>query len=195
MITNTDYVSSWKSKGLSAKSIKPPTISNNRLNPELDYYGAKTGAEFYECCLKQNKVTFDYGKIVNIYIKYEIIKVANINGNRNSNLIIQNALFEAVSLTKNIDIGKYKYSGYGIAFDKRSLFSHSSSRDGQNVIIFGVDMSSSTKIDNRKKDIFILGKGPMQGLEHILSVGKGPIQGLEHTLSVEKMYLILARIV
>ena len=56
-------------------------------------------------------------------------------------------------------------------------------------------MSSSTKIDNRKKDIFILGKGPMQGLEHILSVGKGPIQGLEHTLSVEKMYLILARIV
>ena len=98
-------------------------------------------------------------------------------------------------MTKNVDIGKYKYSGYGIAFDKRSLFSRSSSRDGQNVIIFGVDMSSSTKIDNRKKDIFILGKGPMQGLEHILSVGKGPIQGLEHTLSVEKMYLILARIV
>ena len=27
-------------------------------------------------------------------------------------------------------------------------------------------MSSSTKIDNRKKDILILGKGPTQGLEH-----------------------------
>ena len=25
VITNTDYVSSWKSKGLSAESIKPPT--------------------------------------------------------------------------------------------------------------------------------------------------------------------------
>ena len=37
-------------------------------------------------------------------------------------------------------------------------------------------MSSSTKIDNKKKDIFIL--------------GKGPTQGLEHTLSVEKMYSI-----
>ena len=119
VITNTDYVSSWKSKGLSAKSIKPPTISNNRLNPELDYYGAKTGAEFYECCLKQNKVTFDYGKIVNIYIKYEIIKVANINGNRNSNLTIQNALFEPVSLTKNVDIDKYRYSGCGIGIDRR----------------------------------------------------------------------------
>ena len=35
-------------------------------------------------------------------------------------------------------------------------------------------MSSSTKIDNRKKDILIL--------------GKGPTQELEHTLSAEKMY-------
>ena len=37
-------------------------------------------------------------------------------------------------------------------------------------------MSSSTQIDNRKKDILI----------H----GKGPTQGLEHTLSAEKMYSI-----
>ena len=37
-------------------------------------------------------------------------------------------------------------------------------------------MSSTTKIDNRKKDILIL--------------GKGPTQGLEHTLSAEKMYSI-----
>ena len=29
-------------------------------------------------------------------------------------------------------------------------------------------MSSSTKIDNRKKDSLILGKGPAQGLEHTL---------------------------
>ena len=36
---------------------------------------------------------------------------------------------------------------------------------GQNIIIFGVDMSSSAHIDNKKKDILILGKGPTQGLE------------------------------
>ena len=35
---------------------------------------------------------------------------------------------------------------------------------GKNVIIFGVDVSSSTKIDNRKKYILILGKGPTQEL-------------------------------
>ena len=34
----------------------------------------------------------------------------------------------------------------------------------KNVIIFGVDMSSSLKIDNQGKDILILGKGPTQGL-------------------------------
>ena len=33
-------------------------------------------------------------------------------------------------------------------------------------------MSSSTEIDNRKKDILILGKGPTQGLEHKLSPEK-----------------------
>ena len=33
-------------------------------------------------------------------------------------------------------------------------------------------MSSSTEIDNRKKDILILGKGPTQGLEHKISAEK-----------------------
>ena len=33
-------------------------------------------------------------------------------------------------------------------------------------------MSSLTVIDKRKKDILILGKGPTQGLEHILSAEK-----------------------
>ena len=31
VISNTVYVSSWKSKGLSAESIKPPTTSDNSL--------------------------------------------------------------------------------------------------------------------------------------------------------------------
>ena len=31
VITNTDYISSWKSKGLSAESIKPPTTCDNSL--------------------------------------------------------------------------------------------------------------------------------------------------------------------
>ena len=67
----------------------------------------------------------------------------------------------SVKLTKNADINKYRYSGYGIGFDRKTSFSVGN-EIGKNVIIFGVDMSSSTKIYNRKKDILILGRGPMQ---------------------------------
>ena len=78
-------------------------------------------------------------------------------------------------MTKNADIAKYGYSGYGIGFDRRSSFSFPGNRFGENVLIFGVDMSFSAH-NNKKKDIFVL--------------GKGPIQGLEHTLTAEKMYSI-----
>ena len=37
-------------------------------------------------------------------------------------------------------------------------------RFGRNVIIFGVDMRSSVHVDNKRKDILILGKYPTQGL-------------------------------
>ena len=58
---------------------------------------------------------------MNIYIVHKIIRIANIN-NRNDNLTVQNTLFGAVTLTKNADVNKYKYSGYGIAFDRTSSF-------------------------------------------------------------------------
>ena len=66
----------------------------------------------------------------------------------------------------------YRYSGYGIGFDRHGSFSFPGTGLGGNVIIFGVDMSSLTKIDNRKKYILILDKDPTQGLEHTLSVEK-----------------------
>ena len=37
-VTNANHISSWKSKGLSAESIKPLVTSDNSLNPELSYY-------------------------------------------------------------------------------------------------------------------------------------------------------------
>ena len=48
VITNTVYVSSWKSKGFSAESIKPPTIFDNSLTQALSYYGTKTSVKFYK---------------------------------------------------------------------------------------------------------------------------------------------------
>ena len=36
LIANTDYISSWKSKGLSDENITPPTEFDNSTNPELN---------------------------------------------------------------------------------------------------------------------------------------------------------------
>ena len=68
---------------------------------------------------------------------------------------LENCLFGAVTLTKNADIDKYGYSGYGIGFDRRGSFSFPGGGYGQNVIIFGVDMSFTTHIDNKKGHINI----------------------------------------
>ena len=78
-------------------------------------------------------------------------------------------MFGAVNLTKNADIDKCKHSGYAIVFNRYGCFSHPSGGTGRTVIIFGVDMSSSTKIVKERKDILFLGKGPALGLEHPLS--------------------------
>ena len=60
-------------------------------------------------------------------------------------------MFGAVTLTKNTDIDKYGYSGDGIGFDWRSSFSFPGGGFGQHIITFGVDMSSSPHIDNKKR--------------------------------------------
>ena len=132
------------------EKINSIKTSDYGITPKLNYYGTKTRVEFNGSCLKQDKVTFNHGKVVNIYIVYEISKSINIRDYPT----LENWLFGAVSLTKNADIDKYKYSGYGIGFDRHGFFSHPSGGTGRNVIIFGVDMSSSTKIDNRKKIYF-----------------------------------------
>ena len=66
-------------------------------------------------------------------------------------------LFGAVSLTKNADIDKYKYSGYRIDRVCVYLVGNGFAR---NVIIFGVDISSSVHVDNKVKDNLIIGKCP-----------------------------------
>ena len=73
--------------------IKPPWTPNDILNPLIDHLGTKTRVKFVGSCWKQDKITFNHGKTVNIYIVYEI--------NRN----------------------KYKYSPYGNGFDRKGKFS------------------------------------------------------------------------
>ena len=86
-------------------------------------------------------------------------------------------MFGAVKLTKNNDLEKYRYSGYGIGFDSEGPFVFPNGEFACNVIIFGTDMSSPVHADNSKKDILILGEDPRQGLDGA-------------TLTAEKIYSI-----
>ena len=131
--------------------------------------GTKIRARFSESCLKQDKITYTHGKIVNIYIVYKINKKDN---TITSDPTLENCLFGAVTLTKNVNIDRYGYSGYGIGFDRKGSFSFSAGGYGQNVLIVSVDIGFSTHFGNKKKDILVLGLSPTQGLEHTLIAEK-----------------------
>ena len=172
VIASSNYISWWKSKGLFDENTTAPTTRDYKLNPKLSFFGTKTRVDFRGSCLKQDKITFNHGKIVNIYIVYELDKTYV-----KTHPTLVNCLFGAVSITKNADIDKNKYSGYGIGFDRTGIYLLPDGSFGRNVVIFGVDMSSSVHVDNKGKDILILGKGPTQGLG-------------EHSLTAEKMYSV-----
>ena len=92
-----DRVLSWQSKGISNESIKPPTTSNNGLNPRLSYNDTKIIVQFTGSCLKQPKFTLTHKKVVNIYIIYEL----GASSSHSSDPTIKN-LFGAVILISRL---------------------------------------------------------------------------------------------
>ena len=87
---------------MSDEKINCIKTSNHSIFPNLDYYGTKRRVEFNVSCLKQDKVTFNHGKVVNICIVNEMNKSINIS----DYLTLKNCLFGAVRLTKIADIDK-----------------------------------------------------------------------------------------
>ena len=102
---------------MSHENITPPTTTDYRFTPKLSYFGTKTRPEFSGSCLKQDKVTYNHGKVVHIYIVYEISRNYDIS----SYPALKKCLFGAVNVTKNADIDKYKYSGHCIGFHRTGL--------------------------------------------------------------------------
>ena len=151
---NSNSITKWKAKRLSNESLEVFSTSNNTLTPSVNHYRDKVRLKFRGSILQQKTVTYNHEKVVNLYVVYEIT-----NFQYNNNTILTNALFGAVELTKSVDNKKYKYSGYGIGFDSQIFYQHPSGGIGRDVIIFGVDMSSSANTANKEKDILILGKG------------------------------------
>ena len=83
---------------MSDERINSITASDYSIIPQfLDYYGTKTRVGLSGSCLKQDKITYTHGKIVNIYIAHEITKsIINISDYPT----LEHCLFGAVSLTK-----------------------------------------------------------------------------------------------
>ena len=135
---------------MSDERLNSNTASNYKITSKLSYYGTKIRVNFNGSCLKEDKVAHNQRKIVNIYIVYEISKKDSISNYPT----LENCLFGAVRLTKNPDINKYKYSGYGIGSDKEGEFSFGTSGFGRNCIILGADLSSSSHANSKKKVLF-----------------------------------------
>ena len=116
----------------------------------------------------QNKALKKNSSAINIYIVDELNPIRS---TRNTDYTIQNALFGAMKIIKNTDSSKNNYTGYGLCFDEGEEFCHTvrqghfdCTTSAKNVIIFGVDMSSSIHATNRANNIYVMGKAFIQGI-------------------------------
>ena len=110
---NFTFVSSWESKGLSNEEIISTKITDTDLSPKLFYDNEGIhlgfgGGDY----LKQDKAVYNHGSKINIFVVYKL------NLSSSSDITLDNFLFGAVTLTKNIaGADKYKYSRYSIGFN------------------------------------------------------------------------------
>ena len=157
-------LTTWKSTGtdhLSANSDLKTISDSTLLLPTVENYG-RMSVKFNGNYFVQNKVLHpNNNNVVNIYIVY---KLDTINNTRNTYYTIQNALLGAVKITKNSDISKNKYEGYGICFDEGDAFTKGNITNGKTVIIFGSGMSFSIHANNSANNIYVLGDFLVQGI-------------------------------
>ena len=161
---NSNWITKWKSKGLSNDYLVVSKIDNT-LTPSVNYYGKKIGLKFTGSILQQKVFTYSHKKVVNLYVVYEI---TNFHGTE-SYPALANPLFGAFKLAKNFDIDMYRYFGYEIGFGGKEFYSHPSGRTVRIVIIFGTDMSASAHVNNKGKNILVLGKSPTEELGKIFA--------------------------
>ena len=155
-IFNKKKISRWESTGVfnSSDYYSMNGIENTKnempiLKNDERLYAYLQGNHFQQNnVLTSNSDHVINKNVVNIYIVYKLDQLAS---TRDKSFTIQNTLFGAMQITKNVtDNSKNNYKGYGICFDERSEFGHTITEggnahttDARNVLIFGADMSSS----------------------------------------------------
>ena len=83
--------------------------------------------------------------------------------NPTKNFTLKDSLFGTVKLVRNKIKSKFTYNGRGIAFDGEGSWSFDDDF-ARNVVIFGVDNSSSYHTDNLKNNFLALDERPNQGI-------------------------------
>ena len=172
-IFNNKKILKWRSTGIfnysdyySMNGIEDTKKNLPVLKDDDRTYVYLQGSHF-----QQNDVIVTNNNIViNIYIVY---KLDPISSTTNTDYTIQNALFGAMKITKKTDSYKNNYIGYGLCFDEGGEFGHTVKQgnfnrttNAKNVIIFGVDMSSSVHATNRANNIYVMGKDFIQGINN-----------------------------
>ena len=187
--TGTTRTESWKSNGMSEESIENITKSgSNFASISVDHH-VLPGKKFNGHCLIKNNISIPK-KVINLYILYTLGHQLR---NLNTDFTLDNCLFGSVKLTKNADLDKYEYTGYGVGFDSRSEYLFTKGSSGKNVIVYGADMRSYVHVDNKRKDILILGEGPPQVLDDttLSAEAKYPINFTQICITLQSKQQIL----
>ena len=166
----------WKSTGIfnysdyySMKGIEDTKKKLPILKSDGKTYVYLQGSHFQQNnVLTSNNNHIINNNVINIYIVYKLDPIAS---SRDTTFTIQNALFGAMQITKNVDTSKYDYKGYGICFDVGGQFDHTITEGGfahttnaRNVLTFGVDMRFSVHATNRANHIYVMDKEFVQGV-------------------------------
>ena len=95
-----------------------------------------------ECCLKQDKITFNHGKIVKIYIVYALKSTINYN----EDITLKGCSLGAVKLTKSLILVRTNILDMVLDLMEKELFHIQ--------VVDLVTMSLSVHVDNKKKRYF-----------------------------------------
>lgn len=137
-------IGSCQSKRMSEQNVKPSTTTDISFDVEIAYKYGHGRVKFKRICLKQDIIVY----MVNLYIAYELDKWWRY---LNTNFTLGNCLFGIAKLTRNADPHKYWYNDYDIGFIARSQFTWSNGNWVKLLLFFGVDNSSYTHFDNKKR--------------------------------------------
>ena len=132
---------------MSGGSIENITKSDSKFKPIFLDHHFLPDMDFNGLCLVKTKKNSTPNKLINLYISYTLGSQLK---SLKTDFTLSNCLFGSLKLTKNADLGNYKFKGYGIGFDPRSEFLITDGSYGEIFIFFfGADMSSYVHVDDK----------------------------------------------